>query len=110
MDQIREYKTFTDYGKGTTPPLGYKRVPVHLVFDVKYDLRRKSRLVARGHLTDPTHDNAYSGIASIRSIRMCLFAGELNGLTQCAADVGNAYLEADTEENIFIQAGMESRT
>ena len=65
MSQIKEYKTFTDHGKGRIPPKGYKKIPVHLVFDVKYDLRRKARLVAGGHLTEPTHDNPYSGIASI---------------------------------------------
>ena len=60
-----------------------------------------------GHLTEPTHDNAYSRIASIRSIRMCLFAVELNGLSQCASDVGNAYLEAYTKEKLYMETGPE---
>ena len=107
MSQIKEYDTFIDKGKGAAPPEGYKKITVHLVFDVKYDLRRKARLVAGGHLTDPTHDRAYSGIASIRSIRLCLFAGELNDLQQCALDVGNAYLEAFSREKIYIIAGPE---
>ena len=38
---------------------------------------------------------------------MCIFAGELNGLSQCAADVGNAYLEAYTKEKLYIEAGPE---
>ena len=74
------------------PPSDYKRIPVHFVFDVKYDLRRKARLVAGGHLTKEIFNDApYSGIASIKSIRMCIFLSELNGLSLCAADVGNAY-------------------
>ena len=35
-------------------PVGYSRLRVHMVFDVKLDLTRKAHLVADGHLTpDP---------------------------------------------------------
>ncbi|MGH7954810.1 MAG: reverse transcriptase domain-containing protein, partial [Gloeomargaritales cyanobacterium] len=109
MDMIREYDTFRDYGhsKSVEVPAGYKKIKTHLVFDVKFDLRRKARLVAGGHLTDPPKDSVYSGVASMRSIRMCLFIAELNGLEACAADVGNAYLEAKTQEKLYIVAGPE---
>ncbi|MGH7954713.1 MAG: reverse transcriptase domain-containing protein [Gloeomargaritales cyanobacterium] len=109
MDMIAEYKTFRDYGnaKSVEPPAGYKKIRTHLVFDVKFDLRRKARLVAGGHTTDPPKESVYSGVASMRSIRMCLFLAELNGLEACAADVGNAYLEANTKEKLFIVAGSE---
>ena len=108
LDQINKYKTFKVHGKAIPPPKGYKRINVHFVFDVKFDLRRKARLVAGGHLTDPIyHDSPYTGIASIKSIRTCLFLGELNGLELCAADVGNAYLEALTKEKLYIIAGPE---
>ena len=66
LGQIMEYETFKD-AKGTIPS-GYKKIFVHLVFDVKYDLRRKACLVASGNLTPPTTDNAYSGITSLHSI------------------------------------------
>ena len=35
------------------------------------------------------------------------FLAELNGLSLCAADVGNAYLEALTNEKLYIMAGPE---
>src|SRR3954470_4725611 len=86
----------------------HKRIPIHFVFDVKYDLRRKARLVAGGHLTKLTFNDApYTGIASIKSIRICLFIAKLNGLKICAADVGNAYLMAMTGEKLCIIAGPE---
>ena len=108
IKQIQDYHTFKDYFGRTRPPPHYNKIKVHhLVFDVKYDLRRKARLVAGGHVTPPTYDNAYSGIASLRNIRICLLLAKLNGLEMCAADVGNAYLEAYTKEKLYVIAGPE---
>ena len=107
LDQINEYNTFRVHGKNIPPPDKYK-VPVHFIFDVKFDLRRKARLVAGGHLTALIHnDSPYAGIASIRSIRTCMFLSELNEMILWMADVGNAYLEAWTKELLYIIAGPE---
>ena len=71
-------------------------------------MRRKARLVAGGHLTAPTlNDSPYAGIASIKSIRTCIFLAEHNDMLLWAADVGNAYLEAWTKEKLYITAGPE---
>ena len=79
MDQINGYNTFRDHEKNDPPPYRYKRVPVDFIFDVKFNLKRKARLVAGGHLTAQIHnDFAYAGIASIKSIRTCMFLSELN--------------------------------
>ena len=43
LSQIQEYKTFKDLGRGTPGPPGYKRIKVHIIFDVKHDGRHKSR-------------------------------------------------------------------
>ena len=107
--QIDEYDTFHDKGHkdNTAPPDGYKKIRVHLVFDVKHDGRHKARLVADGHLTDVPVDSVYSGVVSLRGIRLIIFLAELNGMETWAADVGNAYLEAKTSERIYIVAGPE---
>ena len=74
LDEINSYNTFKDHGMDNPPPKDFKRVPVHFVFDVKFDLRRKARLVAGGHLTKPIFNDApYNGIASLKSIRTCIF-------------------------------------
>ena len=104
---IEEYETFKDMGVGYKPPPDYKKIRTHFVFDVKFDLRRKARLVADGNLTGAPKDSTYSGVVSIRSIRMCLLLAELNQLEIMAADVGNAYLEAKTQEKLYIIAGPE---
>ncbi len=106
MDQITSYGTCKDHGK--IPPKDYKKIPVLFVFDVKFDLRRKARLVAGGHLTKPIFNDApYTGIASIKSIRVSVFLAKLNGLDIRTADVGNAYLMALTGEKLYIIAGPE---
>jgi hypothetical protein len=53
LGQIDEYTTFIDKGHRTkvNPPSGFKKIRVHLVFDVKHDGRHKARLVADGHPT-----------------------------------------------------------
>ena len=116
LDQvIHQYKTFLvrdkaifQNGKLMNAPEGYQRLRVHLVFDVKHDGRRKARLVADGHLTirDPSM-SSYSGVVSIRGLRLVIFLSELNKLEIWAADIGNAYLEAQTKEKLFIIAGPE---
>ena len=110
LRQLTEYKAFKDLGKGTPLPEGYKKIRVHLVFDVKHDLRRKARLVAGGHLTDVPVDSVYSGVVSLRGLRLVLFLGELNKVETWATDVGNAYLEAYTLEKVGILAGPEFGT
>jgi hypothetical protein len=43
FEQLNEYNTFEDKGhsRSNTPPVGYKKIRVHLVFDVKHDGRHK---------------------------------------------------------------------
>ena len=100
-------QTFIDHGKGTKIPHGYQRIYMHIVWDCKFDLRRKARLVCSGNLTPPTTDNAYSGIVSLDGVRAILFLAELNDLQLCACDIGNAYLESITREKLAIIAGPE---
>ncbi|KAG7344871.1 reverse transcriptase RNA-dependent DNA polymerase [Nitzschia inconspicua] len=107
LSQMKEYRTFKDIGKGKAPPPGYKKIRVHLVYACKHDGRRKARLVADGHLTDIPIDSVYSGVVSLRGLRMMIFLAELNNLSLWATDIGNAYLEAYTLEKFYITAGKE---
>ena len=105
MNQLHDYETFEDLGKNSPGPAGFKKIRVHFVFDVKHDGRHKARLVFGGHLTDDPVDSVYSGVVSLRSLRLVIFLAELNNLTLWGADVGNAYLEAYTKEKVYIVAG-----
>ena len=44
---------------------------------------------------------------SLRGLRLLIFLAELNGLDTWATDIGNAYLEAETLEKVYIVAGPE---
>ena len=37
LSQLQEYNTFKDLGKGALGPEGYKKMKVHMAYDVKYD-------------------------------------------------------------------------
>ena len=109
LSQIDEYNVFKDLGHKdkVSAPTGYKKIRVHLVFDVKHDGRHKARLVADGHLTDVPVDSVYSGVVSLRGFRLVMFLAKLNGLQAWATDIGNAYLEAKTVEKVYIIGGAE---
>ncbi|MGL5078847.1 MAG: reverse transcriptase domain-containing protein, partial [Waterburya sp.] len=106
IDSLNAYNTFKDKGK-LTHLEGYKKIIVHFVFAVKHDLRHKARLVAGGHLTDPTTEGTYSGVVQLRSIRICILIAELNGLDIWVGDISSAYLEAHTKEKVCFTAGQE---
>ena len=107
MQQLHEYETFKDIGYNTRPPDGYRKIRVHLIFAVKHDGRHKARLVADGHLTTVPTESVYSGVVSLRGLRLVIFLAELNGLDTWATDIGNAYLESCTRERVAIVAGSE---
>ena len=64
-------------------------------------------LSAGGHLTPDPIESIYSGVVSIRSLRLVIFLAKLNNLEVWGADIGNAYLEAKTKEKLYIVAGPE---
>ena len=93
-------------GKAVTPD-GFQKIRVHFVYAVKHDGRFKARLVADGHLTKEPVESIYSGVVSLRSLRMVVFLSQLNDLKIWGADVGIAYLEVCTDEKLCTIAGPE---
>jgi hypothetical protein len=59
-----------------------------MVFDVKYYLRHKVRLVAGGNWTLNDKDDIDSGVVRMDTVRIGFFLGELYGLSCCACDIG----------------------
>ena len=113
LTQINEYKVFKDTGKAqfhngkAVTPDGFQKIRIHFVYAVKHDGGFKARLVADGNLTKEPVESIYSGVVSLRSLRMVVFLSQLNDLEIWGADVGNAYLEAYTDEKLCIIVGPE---
>ena len=83
-------------------PVGYKKIRCHMVFDVKFDLTRKARFVAGGHMCDTPSALTYSSVVSRESrVSIAFLISALNNLDILTADVGNAYLNAKPRENVF---------
>ena len=93
LSKIHEYKVFKDTGKAqfhngkAVIPDAFQKIRVHFVYAVKHDGRFKARLVADGHLTKEPVESIYSGVVSLRSLRMVVFLSQLNDLEIWGADV-----------------------
>ena len=116
MDCIKKQHPFTkgprakwdpQHKKILNAPPNYQKIRVNLIFAVKYNGRYKARLVADGFLTPEPAGNIYSGVVSLRHLQLVIFIGEINNLELWGADIGNAYLEAHTQEKLFIIGGAE---
>jgi hypothetical protein len=88
-------------------PVDYQQIPCRLLFDVKLDFTRKTRLVAGGHVTDPPAIITYASVVSRESVRIALTIAALNDLDVMVADISNAYLTAPTTERYWTVLGQE---
>jgi len=88
-------------------PVSYKWILCHMIFGVKMDFMCKARLVAGGHVTNPSTYLTYSNVVSYDSICIAFLIAALNYLDILAVDIGNAYLNADMQEKVYTTAGKE---
>jgi hypothetical protein len=96
LDSLLKFNTFKDMSE-LLYLTGYKNMKAHFVFAVKHDLHHKARLVAGGHLTDPSIDGTYSSVVSLQIMRIVTVAAERNNLAIMVGDVSSVYLEAYTQ-------------
>jgi Reverse transcriptase (RNA-dependent DNA polymerase) len=104
MENVMPAFEFIDNNK---PPIGYEKIPFHMIFDIKSDLTRKARLVAGGHMTDVPKESVYASVISSDSVRLAFMLASLNDLKVLVGNVQNAYLNAPTEERCYCIAGQE---
>jgi len=71
------------------------------------DLRRKARLVSGGHVVDSSMYESYSSVVQTRTIRILETIAFNEDLKFVTVDIGNALVQADTNEKIFTIAGPE---
>jgi hypothetical protein len=106
LQQINEYNTFRVPTKDDNLA-EYQLIPYHMVYDVKFDQRRKARLVAGGNWTITPKEDRYSGVIGMDSVRLAFALASMHNLDVCTADIGNAFLYGKTKEKVMIKAGPE---
>jgi len=107
--EMKDVKVAFDIKDDDDPiPKGYKEITCHMIFDVKMeDFRRKSRLVAGGHMTETPKCMTYSSVVSRETVRIALTIAALNDLQVKAGDIVNAYVTAPVSEKIWTVLGPE---
>ena len=86
----------------------YQYAPLRIIFDIKQeDLRRKARMVAGGHVVNSTMHQSYSSVVHTRTVRLLQTIAMNEGLDMIVGDIGNAFVQAYTEEKIWSRAGPE---
>ena len=84
------------------PPVGSKEIKYHMIFNVKFNLTRKARLVAAGYMNEVPAYTAYSPVISRETLRICFMLAALNGLDIMMGDVGNAFIQAKPREKCHV--------
>jgi len=90
-----------------TVPIGFTKVPLRMIFDLKLDFMHKARLVVGGLMTSTPTELTYSSVVSRDSIHICFPIATHNNLDIQMTDVGNAYLNATTKEKWYAIAGKD---
>ncbi len=104
MAEVR--KAFDILPDGKTAPVGYQKIPCHMVFDIKMeDFKRKARLVAGGHKTEAPATITYASVVSRETVHIALILAALNDLQVKAGDVLNAYITAPVKEKVWTILG-----
>ena len=86
----------------------YQYAPLRIIFDVKKeDLRRKSRLVAGGHVVNSDMYQSYASVVQTRTVRLLETVAVNEGLDVVTGDIGNAFVQAFTTEKVWSRCGKE---
>ena len=76
--EMKNVMPVLEFNDDNVIPAFYKKISCHMIFDIKMDLTRKARLVARGNMTDPLKESTYSSVVSRDSIRIAFTLAALN--------------------------------
>lgn len=90
LQQINNYDTFGEPTSASELD-SYTQIPYHIMFNIKFDLRRKACVLANRNKTNPDGEDVYSGVVAIESIHIALTISAMNKLQVCADNVGNVF-------------------
>jgi hypothetical protein len=93
---------------GQSAPIGYQKIPCHMIFDIKMeDFQCKARLVAGRHMTKAPVAITYASVVSCETVRIAHLVAALNDLNEKVGDVLNAYVTAPITEKVWTVLGPE---
>ena len=78
-----------------------------MIMNVTQDLRQKCRLMAGGHLINALDHDIYSITAKFISVELPQVIAHKANLEILCSDIGNAYVNAYTNEKVYAIAGDE---
>ena len=107
MQTLMDLECFEFKSKGYHPGSGWQPTTLHIIYDVKQDLRRKARLVAGGHLVNILDHSVYASTGKSISVMLLHVIAHKAGLDQLCGDITNAFVTAYTKEKIYCIAGKE---
>ncbi len=107
--EMREvHLAFNILPDGRSAPIGYQKIPCHMIFDVKMeDFRQKARLVAGGHRTQAPETIIYASVVSRETVHLALTFVSLKDLEVKVGNVLNAYITALVKEKVWTILGPE---
>ncbi len=93
---------------GRSAPIGYQKIPCHMIFDVKMeDFQQYAELVAGDHLTQAPATITYASVVSCETVRLALTFASLNDLEVKVGNVLNIYITAPVMEKVWTILGSK---
>ena len=89
------------------PPSDFQYCRLHFVYEIKSDLRQKGQLVFDGSRIDPQGLSTRATVVKGVSVRLLDIIADAQDLTVVCGDIGNAFIQANTNEKIFTRVGSE---
>jgi hypothetical protein len=107
--EMREVRiAFNILPDGHSAPIGYQKIPCHMIFDMKMeDFWQKARLVAGGHWTKAPATITYASMVSHETVRLALTFASLNELKVKMGDVLNTYITASVKDKVWTILGTK---
>jgi hypothetical protein len=93
---------------GQSVPIGYQKIPCHMIFDIKMKgSQHKARLICGGHMTKAPVTITYASVVSGETVHIALLMAALNDLNVKVGDVLNTYITAPITKKVWTILGPE---
>ena len=99
-----------EFSDDANPPVGYAKPTCHMIFDIKFDLTRKARLLLNGAKRKVSKKMTFSSVVSSDSVWIAFTLAALNRLNILATDIQYAFLSAPTEDRLMSLLDWSSRS